>query len=330
MPVYKFEAFIFDSNNYTLTHLGIKLAVRPKALKLLKLLIENRHRILSKAEIMTSIWGSDYTRDYLLFQLIGELRKYPLKREFVRTQPNEGYQWNVTTKVIHASFFVPQTIAAGVAAIFLGATLLTLSDLPRPNIQPAQSSQLPAHSAFSLGIVALESGDKDKAIQWFEFALLENPDSAEASIFLAETLYLQNRYAESSEHLQSLLNKANVSEYNQASASNILSQISEQQGKFQDALKYAQKSSQAKVAGQCSANFVKQRVDILKNRLAMSSSVPKEAPAIAREDLAEANTYANQCNDLKHKPVNTSVCLPGQNDGNEYVITMGTPTFRIS
>lgn len=330
MPVYKFETFIFDSNNYTLTQMGDKLAVRPKALKLLKLLIENKHRILSKTEIMNAIWGSDYKRDYLLFQLIGELRKYPLKREFVRTQPNEGYQWSVTTKIVQTRFFAPQKLAAGAAAIFVGAALLTLSVLPQSDIQPTKISQLPAHSAFSLGIVALENGDKDKAIQWFEFALLENPDSAEASLFLADTLYQQNRYAESSGHLQNLLNKTNVSAYSQASATNILSQISEQQGKFHDALKYAQKSSLAKVAGQCSADFVKQRIDLLKKRLVMSSSAPEEEPAIAREDHAESNAYANQCNDLIQNPDNTSVCLPEKNSGVEYVVTMETLTFRIS
>lgn len=330
MPLYKFDAFIFDSNSHSLSHLGVKLAIRPKALKLLKLLIQNRHRILSKAEIMSAIWACDYARDHLLFQLIGELRKYPLKREFVRTQPNEGYQWSVATNIIKPSFFVPQQIAAGMAAVFVGAALLTLSVLPSTNIHSTQTAQLPAHSALSLGIVALENGDKDKAIQWFEFALLENPDSAESSIFLAETLYFQNRYAESSEYLQSLLNKNNVSAYNRASATNILSQISEQQGKFHDALKYAQKSSQTKVAGQCSADFVKQRIDNLKSRLAMSPSTPEEAPALPMEDIAGSKTYANQCNDLKQKPDSTSVCLPEKSDSVEYVFTMMTPTFRTS
>lgn len=330
MPIYKFEAFIFDSNNHKLSHSGVQLAVRPKVLKLLKLLIENRHRVLSKAEIMNAIWGCDYARDHLLFQLIGELRKYPLKREFVRTQPNEGYQWSVATNIIKPGFNIPQKVAAGIAMLVVGAALLTLSVSPSTNIRTVQAAQLPAHSALSLGIVALENGDKDKAIQWFEFALLENPDSAESSIFLAKTLYHQNRYAESSKYLQSLLEKNNVSAYNQASATNMLSQISEQQGKFHDALRYAQKSIQLKMTGQCSADFVEQRIDSLKNRLAMSSSELEKEPAISIGKIEGQETYANQCNDLKHKADNTSVCLPLKNDDIEYVFTMVLPVLRIS
>ena len=330
MALFKFEEFIFDSNSFTLSHMGVKLKVRPKALKLLKLLIQNRHRILSKAEIMSAIWGSDYSRDHLLFQLIGELRKYPLQRDFVRTQPNEGYQWSVETKVLSPRIIDTQKIAAAMAAAFVGSALLALSVLPSKNIHSTQTAQLPAHSAFSLGIVALENGDKDKAIQWFEFALLENPDSVESSLFLADTLFHQNRYTESSQHLQNLIGKNNLSAYNQASAANILSQISEQQGKVDDALRYAQESSKAKELGQCSADFVNQRIDELKSRLAMSSSKSEITPTNSTENEAKSTTYANQCNDLKQKAESTSVCLPTKDDGAEYVFTTMTPMFRTS
>jgi hypothetical protein len=67
---------------------------------------------LCKAEIMSLIWSSNYSRDHLLSELKSELRKAPFKSEFTRTQPNEGYQWNVTTKSIDSPFYVPQMIAA--------------------------------------------------------------------------------------------------------------------------------------------------------------------------------------------------------------------------
>lgn len=330
MPLFKFEDFIFDSSIHMLSHRGTKVAIRPKALKLLSLLIQNRHRILSKAEIMTSVWGSDYPRDHLLFQLISELRKSPLKSEFVRTQPNEGYQWNVSTKCVESRIFMPQLAVASLAIVSVCVFLLSLSSLNKTDISAIQSMQLPAYSAFSKGIVAMESGQNNKAIQWFEFALLENPDSVESSIFLAETLYQQNRHEESSNYLQNVLENKNISAYNKATATHILSRISEQQGKFIDALKYAQKSSQTKLLGQCSAGFVEQRIQKLESRIAMSS-----IPSDVNQDNEKANmtlskNYVMQCEALKNPLFETSSCLPIKNEGIAFVGGASKSMFSIS
>jgi DNA-binding winged helix-turn-helix (wHTH) protein len=315
MSLYKFEQFIFDSTSYSLSNKGQKVTIRPKALKLLKLLIQNRHRIVSKAEIMSSVWGSGYARDHLLFQLIGELRKSPLKSEFVRTQPNEGYQWNVPTKVIKTPIFAPRLIAASFIVALVCVSVLVMPALQEAQDSSAQLEQLPAYGALSKGIVALESGDKIKAIEWFEFALAENPESVESSVFLAETLYQQNRPEESSVHLMNVLNKENLSAYNKASATNLLSRIHEQQGRYDDALRYAQSSSKAAVIGQCSVDFVEQRMNMLENELghdevAMTPVQTDHEQAEPEDDSNLAKDYADHCQQLKDKPIETSSCRP--------------------
>lgn len=330
MSLFKFEDFIFDSSSHKLRHKGTKVAIRPKAIKLLSLLIQNRHRILSKAEIMSSVWGSDYARDHLLFQLISELRKDPLKSEFVRTQPNEGYQWNVPTKRVDNRFFVPQLIAASVATATICLSLLAFPVLNKADVGPSQTAQLPAYSAFSKGIVAMESGEKNEAIQWFEFALLENPDSVESSIFLAETLYQQHRHEESSKYLQNVLSNKNVSAYNKATATNILSRISEQQGKFSEALKYAQKSGETKVLGKCSVDFVEQRINRLESRIAMSPVRSELDSTNAKENVPMPENYVMQCKELNSIPVETSACLPFINESIVFVSSMSKPIFRVS
>ena len=338
MPVFKFEDFMFDTTSHKLNHKGMKVAIRPKALKLLSLLIQNRHRILSKTEIMSSVWGSDYARDHLLFQLIGELRKPPFKNEFIRTQPNEGYQWNVATSVINNKRLAPQLIAASVITGLvclsqLAISVFNTSDIyvnnsvnKSANIPPTRSMQLPAYTAFSKGIIALQNGEQNKAIQWFEFALLENPDSVESSIFLAETLYQQNRTEESSLYLQKVLEKEHISAYNKATATNILSLISEQRGRLDDALIYAQKSNQSHALGQCSVDFVEQRIRKLESDIAMSP-----IHADADQDNTKYNTkinkpepthYAKQCNALKINPLETTLCLPLNSNNELYVIRM--------
>jgi tetratricopeptide (TPR) repeat protein len=208
--------------------------------------------------------------------------------------------------------------------------ILNNADISATKVGPTQTVQLPAYSAFSKGIVALESGNKNQAIQWFEFALLENPDSVESSIFLAETLYQQNRPEESSKHLQNVLDKENISAYNQATAANILSRISEQQGKFNDALRYAQKSGQAKVLGQCSVDFVEQRIHKLESEIAMSPIPSDEDQTNTEDNTSEPENYVRQCNELKNHPVETSQCQSLQNENVNYAMNIRKLTFDIT
>jgi DNA-binding winged helix-turn-helix (wHTH) protein len=318
MRLIKFDDFVLDINNYNLSYQGKSVSIRPKTLKLLSLLIQNRHRILSKDEIMLSVWGNDHARDYQLFQLISELRKPPFRSEFVRTQPNEGYQWNVATKKTSTSAFVPQLIAASVVTGLVCFSLMTFAILNHSDNGPTHSVQLPAFNALSKGIAALENGEKDKAVEWFEFALLENPGSVEPSLFLAETLYQQNKPEESSKYLQGILSKENLSVYNKAVAANILSRISEQQGKLIDALLFAQKSAQIKVVGQCSIDFVEQRIVKLESEIAMSPVPPAQDKTNHQEKIPVPENYARQCNELSKDPVETSSCIPFNHAGVEY------------
>lgn len=330
MPLFKFENFIFDSTKQNLSHKGTQVTIRPKALKLLSLLIQNRHRILSKAEIMSSVWGSDYARDHLLFQLIGELRKPPLNSEFIRTQPNEGYQWNVATKVLDTKRFVPHLIAASVVTGMVCLSIMAIPSLNKADLSPKQSLQLPAYNALSKGIVAMQNGKNDIAIKWFEFALLENPDSVESSIFLAETLLQQNRTAESAKHLQNVMQKEHISPYNRATAANMLSKISERQGNFVDALTYAQNSAKTKVLGQCSVDFVDKRIRQLEGEIAMSPILTAKQESDSKDEVAMSTNYAKQCNQLKSISVETTWCEPINPENLGYALNIRTSLFLIT
>ncbi|MBL4671019.1 MAG: winged helix-turn-helix domain-containing protein [Arenicella sp.] len=312
MPLLKFEDFVFDSTSHRLTRNGAKVAMRPKALKLLCLLINNRHRVVPKPEIISTVWGSDYARDHLLFQLIGELRKPPLKSEFVRTVPNEGYQWSIATKVVYNRISFPKLIAASVITTVVGLSILLSTTLNKADSR-SQTAHLPAYRALSKGIVALENGDKDEAIEWFKFALVENPDSVESSLFLAETLYQQNRPKESSDRLQHVLQKGSLSAYNKATATNILSRISEQQGQLDDALRYAQNSLPTGAIGQCSVDFVEQRIERLESGLAMSPNPSNRNDTKLKHATPLSESYIDQCQQLNNRDAQSSSCQAIEN-----------------
>lgn len=309
MALLKFDDFVFDSERFQLACHGEPLALRPKALKLLHLLIENRHRVVPKAEIFSSIWGSNYARDHLLFQLISELRKPPFNATYVRTLPNEGYQWNVSTANVSNNIPKPMRIAA---SLVLGITLVAgIYQQMTPENSSAKVSQLPALSAFSKGVVAMESGDNDEAVEWFKFALHENPDSIESSLFLAESLLLQNKPEESSKHIQILLQKNNLDAYNKMTATELLSRIRQKQGLFIDALRYAKESNDTNVVAQCSVDVVAQRVEFLEDKLGVLLAAPHSKP-VPNVDVKVSRSikYQHQCEQLKKESDKTSYCAP--------------------
>jgi len=309
MAIFKFDGFVFDSTRYHLTQRGKRIALRPKTLLLLGLLIENRDRVVTKSEILESLWGSIYARDHLLFQLISELRKAPFCSDYVRTEPNHGYQWNVATQVQRFDFPRP-----AVAACLVVASLSSLATLFFHSESAPVSSQLPAYGAFSKGVLAMDKGQAEQAERWFKFALSENPNSVESSLFLAETLLQQNKVDESSDQLQALLEKQNLDDYSKMTATDLLSRISQRQGRLYEALNYAQASSQAGVIAQCSVDVVEQRVELLVDQLGVSQEIslkqPKGNEGVDQSAKNTSDEYNTKCSELQPIFEETSLCIP--------------------
>lgn len=320
MPSFKFDNFVFDSTNYRLTHNRDAVPLRPKALQLLNLLLQNRERVVTKSEIFLAIWHSEYVRDHLLFQLISELRKAPFDPNFVRTVPNRGYQWNVATKI--AKKKMPVNIAASLlvgSATIASLLFWTAGDKPTMEL-----TQLPAHSAFSKGVIAMHSGEHDHAERWFRFSLSENPESVESSLFLAETLFHQNKEEESLQTLRALLRQPNLASYNKMTATDLLSRIHQRQGRLRDALHFAQQSSQTNVIAQCSVDAVEGRIEMLERiikkpaipfELAQQSTPIRNEGSQPRPENASENsnikTQPNiDCEQLNIKTGDTSYCEP--------------------
>jgi len=310
----QFDNFIFDSERFQLKCKGELVSLRPKVLQLLNLLINNRDRVVSKAEIFSTIWSTTYARDHLLFQLISELRKSPFKADFVRTLPNQGYQWNVHTVLVSPKRFGSFKFAASVllGLTTLGSSYFLLETNDSPEIY---AMQMPALGAFSKGVIAMDSGESDQAVEWFKFALTENPDSVESSLFLAEALLQQNRSKESSEYLHRLLQNPNLDSYNKVTATNLLSRIRQKQGRFIDALKYAHQSNRSGVIAQCSVDVLSERVDSLSAELGVSLIETEPARSVlTNNEVAlnenETENYQAQCEQLKLESKQTSSCSP--------------------
>ena len=72
---YKFDDFLLDTDQFELSKNGERLHSEPQVIELLKLLIENRDRVVSKEEINESVWRGRIVSDASLSSRIKSLRQ---------------------------------------------------------------------------------------------------------------------------------------------------------------------------------------------------------------------------------------------------------------
>ena len=124
--VYRFESFVFDPETAGLLHSGRPVALEPQVFSLLKYLIENRARIVSKDELIEEIWEGRVVSDAALNTRIRAVRKAlgddRAKQKFLRTYPKRGFQFVAETDCLE------QDIGADFSA----------DDIHRPALPPCR------------------------------------------------------------------------------------------------------------------------------------------------------------------------------------------------
>lgn len=95
--VYRFEGVEVDPSQGCLRRDGEELSVRQKSLRALLYLLEQRHRLVSKEELIELVWEGAAVTDDALVQLITELRRTlgddPRHPRFIKTVPKAGYRF---------------------------------------------------------------------------------------------------------------------------------------------------------------------------------------------------------------------------------------------
>ena len=314
MVSYRFRQFTFHTHGLRLERAGRKESIRPKAALLLSVLIENRDRIVSKRELFQRVWNTEFVQDHALFQLICEIRKLAPDCELIRTQPNVGYQWIVSTEVYRFKRArLAMAAAVGVACLSAGVSMTSSSTIGVDSNSPnGLQSFLPAMSAYSKGAVAFEKGELEKAEKWLRFSLAENPDSIDTRLLLAESLLQQNKLAAAETLAQSIMRAPENIAYSASAAADLLSRIYQRQGSFYDALEYAIRGSKALDATQalCTAEAFDHRIQVLSEWIGqqsefgvLSSSPRKQEPGFGENLVSSAGSSGNDpsetCSQLK-------------------------------
>jgi len=102
----RFDRYVLDLDRGCLLLDGSEIALRPKTFAVLRYLIENRDRLVSKDDLFSAVWPNVAVTDDALVQSIGELRKAlgDDGARLIKTVPRRGYRLEAAT---------PDTPAAG-------------------------------------------------------------------------------------------------------------------------------------------------------------------------------------------------------------------------
>ena len=95
--LYEFEGFVLDPARRLLTRDGAPVALPPKALATLLVLVEQHGRVVDKEELLQAVWPDAFITEATLTQNIFRLRK-TLGEEagdhrFIVTVPGRGYSF---------------------------------------------------------------------------------------------------------------------------------------------------------------------------------------------------------------------------------------------
>jgi DNA-binding winged helix-turn-helix (wHTH) protein len=98
----RFGRYILDLDGGRLLLEGNEIALRPKTFAVLRYLVENSGRLVSKDELFGAIWPNLIVTDDALVQSFGELRRAigADGMRFIKTIPRRGYRFEAAVSVI--------------------------------------------------------------------------------------------------------------------------------------------------------------------------------------------------------------------------------------
>ncbi|HEY7304715.1 MAG TPA: winged helix-turn-helix domain-containing protein [Bryobacteraceae bacterium] len=104
--VYEFDRFSLDPTNRQLSFTGATVAVPPKTLDALILLVENAGSLVRKEQIHAALWPDTFVEDVTLARVISDLRRTLAQHssvQYIETVSKHGYRF-----VAHVSSFHPE------------------------------------------------------------------------------------------------------------------------------------------------------------------------------------------------------------------------------
>lgn len=223
--LYEFADFRFDAEQLSLWQNGELVSVSPKALQILKLLVERQGEIVSREELLEKVWHETFVEEANINYTISLLRKALGDNNFVQTVSKRGYRFVSEVTIISNESNIsepqepivkPQFIAGKTRWVFAAISILTVislttyafwgrnSDTSNSTNQPPNSIE--AKQAYTRGKMILEDKDtpkrNEKAIDEFQKAITLDPTFAPGYAGLAEGFAAQGKRFSNQESLE--------------------------------------------------------------------------------------------------------------------------------
>lgn len=102
--IYRFGRFEIDAREKLLSSGGEIVPLTPKIFEMLLLLVRNNKRMLSKDEIMETVWANSFVEETNLTSNISRLRKilHQSGEKYIETYPKRGYRFRAEVEQIKA------------------------------------------------------------------------------------------------------------------------------------------------------------------------------------------------------------------------------------
>src|SRR5262244_3772328 len=96
--MFQFEGFTLDVARRSLRAADRTVALRPKSFEVLRYLVENADRLVTKDELIKAIWPNVVVADESLTHCVSEVRRAIDDRDqtIIRTVPRRGYRFAAT------------------------------------------------------------------------------------------------------------------------------------------------------------------------------------------------------------------------------------------
>jgi DNA-binding winged helix-turn-helix (wHTH) protein len=105
--LYRFGPFVLDPRKRTLSRADSAIFLTPKAFDVLVFLVRNPNRLVTKEELLQSVWGDTFVEDGNLTQYISHLRKAlgdnSEGTRLIVTIARKGYQFTGEVSVVEAA-----------------------------------------------------------------------------------------------------------------------------------------------------------------------------------------------------------------------------------
>ena len=116
MASYRFLEFELSEEDFTLSRGGQRIALEPKALRVLTLLVSRGGHLVDKQELLSSVWPNTFVEESTLTRTIGILRRElgdsSRDSRIIETVPTRGYRFIAPVEILPQSSQLDSMIAS--------------------------------------------------------------------------------------------------------------------------------------------------------------------------------------------------------------------------